>query len=164
MAMLRSFEPVIGTDPKILILGSMPGVASLEAAQYYAHPRNQFWPIMGELLHISWPQEYDRKIAELKQQPIILWDSLGACKRQGSLDSAIVDAQPNDVPGLLNENPGIKLIAFNGRASEQYFLRFFKKLDLKIQQLPLPSTSPANARYSYQQKLTAWQKLLEYLD
>ncbi len=168
MARVQSFDPVIGTNPRIVILGSMPGVASLEAVQYYAHPRNAFWPIMGELFGIDPAADYAIRIAALEQLPLILWDSLQACHRPGSLDSSIDDgsARANDFPWLLREYPDIRAIFCNGATSEKYFRK------LALPRLPdppgfelirLPSTSPANAGMNFDQKLEAWRRLLEFV-
>ena len=89
MALVHSFEPVIGNNPRVLILGSMPGIASLDAIQYYAHPRNAFWPIIADLFSIDINCEYPQRIEQVKQLPVILWDTIKACHREGSLDSNI---------------------------------------------------------------------------
>jgi TDG/mug DNA glycosylase family protein len=166
---VQSFAPIVGRHPRILILGSMPGVASLEAVQYYAHPRNAFWPIMGALFGFDHEVDYDSRIEEIRQLPIILWDSLQSCHRPGSLDSSIdVDtAQANDFAGLFQRFPQIRAIFFNGATSEKYFRR------LVLPELPaiddieltrLPSTSPAHAGMSFEQKLAAWRRILACLD
>ena len=169
MARVRSFEPVVGREPKIVILGSMPGVASLEAAQYYAHPRNAFWPIMGELFGIDPAADYAARIRQIEALPIILWDSLKDCHRPGSLDSAIDEgsAVANDFPWLLAQHPQVRAIFFNGAISEKYF----RKLALPVISKPydfdlvrMPSTSPAHAGKTFEQKLAAWRCLLDYLD
>ena len=169
MARVRSFEPIIGRRPRILILGSMPGVASLEAVQYYAHPRNAFWPIMSELFGIDHRADYATRVAELGKQPLILWDTLQACQRPGSLDSSIdvKTARANNFADLLQRFPGIRAILFNGATSEKYFrqlvlptLRTTSELTL----LRMPSTSPAHAGMSFEQKLGAWRQLLDFID
>ena len=168
MTRVQSFEPVIGTDPRLLILGSMPGVASLEAVQYYAHPRNAFWPIMGDLFAIDASADYSRRIAQISRLPIVLWDTLQSCIRPGSLDSAITrdSVLANDIPGLLREYTGIRAVACNGTTSANYFRKLvMPELDSGvIELLQMPSTSPANAGMTYQQKLDAWRKLLDFLD
>ena len=146
----------------------MPGVASLEAVQYYAHPRNAFWPIMAELFGIDPAADYSSRIDQIKTLPIILWDSLKACHRPGSLDSNIDtrSAQPNDFPGLLARHRGIRAICFNGAASEKYFHQLVMPQlgETGIEFIRLPSTSPANAGMSFQQKLDAWGRILDYID
>jgi len=147
----------------------MPGVASLEAAQYYAHPRNVFWRIIQELFDIDHRASYTWRVAQLSRQPLILWDTLQACRRPGSLDSniEISSVKANDFSSLLRRFPEIRAIAFNGATSEKYF----RKLVIPglpetpgLELLRMPSTSPANAGMSFEQKLAAWRGLLEYID
>jgi len=168
MSLIESFDPVIGESPRVLILGSMPGIISLDRQQYYAHPRNQFWAIMSELLGISWHDDYPARIRQLKKQPLILWDVLRTCQREGSLDSAIAakDLRANDIGGLLKRYQSISLIAFNGAASEKYFRRLLcKQLDTpeRLRLIRLPSTSPANAGKNFEQKLMEWRVIQRYL-
>ncbi len=169
MAQVRSFEPIIGHQPRVIILGSMPGVASLEAVQYYAHPRNAFWPIIGELFGFDHAVDYEARVRQIESLPIILWDSLKACHRPGSLDSNIDDesAEANDFPWLLQQHPRIRAVFFNGATSEKYFrklaLPLLPQIDA-IELIRMPSTSPANAGMSFEQKLAAWRRLLDYLD
>jgi len=169
MTRVQSFEPVIGSNPRVVILGSMPGVASLEAVQYYAHPRNAFWPIMGSLFGFDHEVDYEARIGEIQKLPIILWDSLQSCRRPGSLDSCIDmdSARANDFPGLLKRFPEIRAIFFNGATSEKYFRRLaLPKLPAidGIELLRLPSTSPAHAGMRFEQKLAAWRQILAHLD
>lgn len=168
MPFVESFAPVIGRNPRVLILGSMPGIASLEAQQYYAHPRNAFWPVMGEILAEQWADDYARRIEQLEKHPLALWDTLKACQREGSLDSAIQRDQlvANDIVGLLDAHPSLRLIAFNGAASEKYFRQTVaKKLpqDRAIDRIRLPSTSPAHASKNWRQKLQDWRAIEAYL-
>ena len=169
MARVRSFEPLVGRQPRILILGSMPGIASLQAVQYYAHPRNAFWPIMAELFGIDPTASYSQRVAELSRHPLILWDTLQACHRPGSLDSNIdaKTARANDFPGLLKRFPEIRAILFNGATAERYFKQLVlpnlpEKLELTL--LRMPSTSPAHAGMDFEQKLSAWRQLLDFID
>ena len=169
MDQVQSFEPVIGRRPRIIILGSMPGVASLEAVQYYAHPRNVFWPVMDELFAVDYKATYDFRISELAKLPLILWDTLQACYRPGSLDSNIdtSSAQANDFPALLRQFPEIRAIAFNGATSEKYFRKLVVPIlpgITDIELLRMPSTSPANAGMNFEQKLVAWRKILDFID
>ena len=168
MAAVQSFEPIIGSNPRVVILGSMPGVASLEAVQYYAHPRNVFWPIMAELFDIDPAQSYARRVRQLRRQPLILWDTLQACVRPGSLDASIDrnSVRANDFPALLEKFSGIRAIVFNGATSEQYFKRLVvPELGAApgIDLLRMPSTSPANAGMTFEKKLAAWRQILDYL-
>ena len=169
MTRVQSFAPIVGSRPRIVILGSMPGVASLEAVQYYAHPRNAFWPIMGRLFEFEHQVDYGERIAALEQLPIILWDSLQSCVRPGSLDSAIdiTTARANDFPGLFAEHAGIRAVFCNGAISEKYFRRLAlpaleDRFDFEL--VRLPSTSPANAGMKFEQKLAAWRRILDFLD
>jgi len=168
MALVHSFEPVVGQDPRIIILGSMPGVVSLQAAQYYANPRNAFWTIIAELFGIHIDCSYESRVAQVSQLPLILWDTLKACHREGSLDSKILKQQieANDIVGLVERHKGLRAIAFNGAASEKYFNQLEKprlSADHQIELIKLPSTSPANASMKFEQKLMAWRRLLEFL-
>ena len=169
MDQVQSFEPVIGRRPRIIILGSMPGVASLEAVQYYAHPRNAFWPIMAELFAIDHRASYLERIQQVTRLPLILWDTLQSCHRPGSLDSNI-DAnsvRANDFPRLLQRYSEIRAILFNGATSEKYFKQLVVPQLVEhhdIELLRMPSTSPAHAGMSFDQKLDAWRQLLEFID
>ena len=167
MPIVQSFDPVIGTHPKVLILGSMPGVASLEAQQYYAHPRNGFWPIMAELFDVEWASEYSARIEQLTHLPLILWDVLRSCRRQGSLDADICSSEfePNAIAELLQQYDSLRLIAFNGATSEKFFrqqvapdIPDLQRFDL----VRLPSTSPAHASMSLAQKLEEWRIIPTY--
>ena len=169
MPFIESFEPVIGTNPRVLILGSIPGIVSLQVQQYYAHPRNAFWSIMAQLFDVEWSDDYTSKIQQVKCFPVILWDTLKACHREGSLDSAITkdQLQANDIVGLLEQVPTIRLIAFNGAASEKYFKQTVASLltnDHQLDQIRLPSTSTAHASKNFQQKLGDWKVIKTYLD
>jgi len=168
-ARVQSFAPILGKHPRILILGSMPGIASLEAVQYYAHPRNVFWPIMADLFSIDAEADYAQRIAQISEVPVILWDTLKRCDRPGSLDSSIRrdTVEANDIPGLLVEHPGIRAVACNGATSANYFRRLVLPqiaAEIEIELLPMPSTSPANAGMTFAQKLAAWRRLLAYID
>jgi TDG/mug DNA glycosylase family protein len=166
---VQSFAPILGKHPRILILGSMPGIASLEAVQYYAHPRNIFWPIMADLFSIDAETDYARRIAQISEAPVILWDTLKRCERSGSLDASIKrdTVEVNDIPGLLSEFPGIRAVACNGATSANYFRKLVMpqiSAEIEIEMLPMPSTSPANAGMTFAQKLAAWRRLLAYID
>ena len=164
-ARIRGFAPVAAPGARILVLGTMPGVASLDAAQYYAHARNAFWPIMGELAGAHPALAYARRLAALEQAGIALWDVLAACERPGSLDAAIVpdSVVPNDIGALLARHRGIALIAFNGAPAEALFRRHIvlpERLAARVRLQRLPSTSPANAAWSPARKLAAWRAAL----
>ncbi|MCP3687969.1 MAG: DNA-deoxyinosine glycosylase [Gammaproteobacteria bacterium] len=169
MARVHSFEPVIGHAPRVLILGSIPSVASLKFVQYYANPRNAFWPVMAELFDIDIDCDYPNRIKQVSKLPIALWDTIKACHREGSLDSSIQKDQleANNIPVLLEEHPHIGLLAFNGAASEKYFNQLVKPVlpgGHELEFMRLPSTSPANAGMSFEQKLASWRQVLRYLE
>lgn len=161
-ARLQSFGAICGQNPRILILGSMPGVASLDAQQYYAHPRNRFWPVMATLLRCKLPPDYRARLHMLTSHRIALWDVLAECQRLGSLDSAIETAtqRPNRIPELLDLHPSIQLIATNGGHASRSFLRYFPNLRERASHQALPSTSPANARWQLPQLVDAWSVIL----
>jgi hypoxanthine-DNA glycosylase len=164
---LRSFAPVFRADARVLILGSMPGAASLAAAQYYAHPRNAFWPIMGALFDAGAELPYDVRLGRLLDAGIALWDVIGRCHRSGSLDSRIAadSVEPNDIAGLLAACPHIGHVFFNGGAAETAFRRHVRlAAGLRpLHRTRLPSTSPAHAARSLEAKLAAWQAVREAL-
>lgn len=159
---IYGFAPVVGENPRILILGSMPSVKSLEQTQYYGHPRNSFWRIQAALFDEEYTENYEERILRLKRHGIALWDSVYSCVRPGSLDSSITEAVPNDIARLLYENPSIGHIFFNGNASRQIFFRHHKQLK-DFPSTLLPSTSPAAAMYTFEQKLEQWRRIREFL-
>ena len=168
MPLVHSFEPIVGSNPRIVILGSMPGVVSLQAVQYYANPRNAFWAIIAELFGIDIDCSYQSRVDQISQLPLILWDTLKACHREGSLDSKILKQQieANNIAGLAEQYSGLRAIAFNGAASEKYFNQLEKHrlpASHQLELIKLPSTSPANASMNFDQKLSAWRQLLTYL-
>ena len=168
MTLVHSFEPIVGREPRIVILGSMPGVVSLQAVQYYANPRNVFWAIIAELFGIDMGCSYASRVRQISRLPLILWDTLKACHREGSLDSKILRQQieANDVAGLVEQHSSLRVIAFNGATSAKYFNQLEKHrlpTNHRLVLIKLPSTSPANATMNFEQKLAAWRKLLDYL-
>ena len=149
---VRGFPPEVGRQPRILILGSMPGTRSIEAGEYYAHPRNAFWRIMESLGFVRSGTAYKERIRELLHHGIALWDVLAQCERPGSLDSAIRPSSEiaNDILGLLRDHPSIRRILLNGGKAEQAFSRHIRPAldDTLLQRLlviRVPSTSPAHA-------------------
>lgn len=163
MTRLRCFAPVCDADATVLILGSMPGQASLAAEEYYAHPRNHFWTIMGELFGASPDLPYQARLSILRHSGIALWDVLGSCVRSGSLDADIEAGSmvANDFNDLFRRHRHIKQVFFNGAKAEQCFRKqVLPGLASKPPKLlRLPSTSPANAGLSYDGKLLAWRAL-----
>ncbi len=163
--LLKGFPPVSAKDARVLILGSMPGAASLQAHQYYAHPQNRFWPIMGELVGATPALPYAQRLLRLQQSGIALWDVFDRCERDGSLDSAIRDdtAQANDFIAFFGGHRGIRTVLFNGAKAESGFRRLagVQPDALGLQCVRLPSTSPANASTAPAVKLAAWREALE---
>jgi hypoxanthine-DNA glycosylase len=161
---VHSFPPVIDEHGKLLILGSMPGVVSLRAHQYYGHPRNHFWPILYELFAGRTPDaEYDLRLAFALEHRIALWDSIAACEREGSLDAAIKDVVPNEIPALLRRFPQVETIVCNGNKSFAELKKHHGKTP-EIENrtiLKLPSTSPVpTAQYrGFQDRLEAWKSI-----
>ncbi len=166
MARIHSFEPIEDSNAKVLILGSMPGSASLAAGQYYAHGQNAFWRIISHLLQFDLASPYEVRIQALKSARIALWDVLQSCMREGSLDAMIErDTQiANDFKTFLQTHKKITHIFFNGTKAEHYFMRHvLRDIDSgSINFLRLPSTSPAHAAMSFEHKLSAWQIILEH--
>ena len=161
MSEIQSFPPIADKNATILILGSIPGKASLEAGEYYAHPRNQFWRIIAELLHCEPLMDYPSKIQALLDAHIALWDVMQSCHRPGSLDAAIDKKSivTNDFKSFLTHHPHINHVFFNGATAEQAFRsRVLPNLAKPIRHLQrLPSTSPAHAAMSFQQKRDSWR-------
>lgn len=159
-AVVRSFAPIADARSRVLVLGSMPGVASLDADRYYAHPRNLFWPIMGALFGFDAALPYAERLVHLAAAGIALWDVAGECVRPGSLDARIAPGSvvPNDIAGLLTRHPGIVRICFNGATAESLFRRHvLPTLDAVPQLVRLPSTSPAHAAMGFDAKLSTWR-------
>ena len=162
MKKCKSFKPSIDNNSKILILGSMPGIKSLEEQQYYAHPQNRFWKVMGVVCNETNLSEYsyDLKLKTLLKNNIALWDTIKTCKRDGSLDSDIQNETPNDIKGLLKNYPNIKTICLNGNKSYSAFKKYFPDLFEQYSCHKMPSTSPANARYSLDILMREWTKIV----
>jgi len=165
MTRVESFPPIVSERSKLLILGSMPGDVSLKAGQYYAHPRNVFWHIMGELFGARPSLPYERKVEILQSVGVALWDALQTCSRPGSLDASITEEVANDFSTLFAKYPNITHVFFNGRKAEAAFRRH------TLPALPedqhffalLPSTSPAHAAMRLKTKVQAWSVVKEVL-
>lgn len=156
--LLSGFPPVMRADTQLLILGSFPGAASLAAGQYYAHPRNQFWRLLSAVLEediASLP--YELRLERLIAHHIGLWDVIAACERKGSLDASIRRAQTVDFSALQRGFPALRRIAFNGKTAGRFAPEFAKAgFETRV----LPSSSPANAQCSFEQKRVEWRALL----
>lgn len=158
-ARLQGLGPVADGATRLLVLGSFPGVASLAAQQYYGHPRNHFWPILAAIWGVDLPDmAYADRLAELHRRGLGLWDVHASCRREGSLDSAIEQAQPNDLPALVARCRRLRGIAHNGGESARA-MRVTGALGLPVYKLP--STSPANASWRFERKLAAWREVFE---
>lgn len=159
MPRLHSFPPVADEQATILILGSMPGKESLKQNQYYAHPQNAFWKIMGDLVGAHPTLPYQQRLSALTAAHIALWDVLKTCERQGSLDSNIQNETANDFASFFKNHPHITHVFFNGAKAEQSFKRsaLGKQKFPSLEFVRLPSTSPAHAGMRYAEKLLAWK-------
>jgi double-stranded uracil-DNA glycosylase len=164
-----SFAPVLPSRAHVLVLGSLPSVASLAQQQYYAHPRNAFWPIMAELLEFDASLAYAERVEQLRRQGVALWDVCHSAQRSGSLDTAIKarGLVANDIAGLLALQPSIRCVFLNGAAAATLFRRWVEPtLAPRFASLPrwtLPSTSPANATMTVRRKVREWSKICRYL-
>ena len=150
----RGLAPIWGANTRVLVLGSFPGAASLAAGQYYAHPRNHFWPLIGELLQVPLTElPYDRRVGSMLAAGLGLWDTIVACRREGSLDGAIRDPEWGDPRLALDCAPRLALVCFNGKTAARALPRW---RDAGLATLALPSTSPAYT-LPYAAKLAAWR-------
>jgi TDG/mug DNA glycosylase family protein len=168
--MITGFPPIAAKNAKILILGSVPGVASLEKQEYYAHPRNSFWNIIAQLTDSPPLENYQQKKAILIDNQMALWDVLKHCQREGSLDSSIQSQSivTNDFESFFNAHPLIRFVLFNGsKAEKEYNKRVLSVLSSKFDHLTyyrLPSTSPAMAQLSQPQKFQQWQTVMNQIN
>lgn len=162
MPRVRSFKPIEDGRAEILILGSMPGRASLAARQYYAHPQNAFWRIAAELLKFDRASPYARRVQALKAARIALWDVLQSCTREGSLDARIQNGIANDFNRFFRTHRRIRRVFFNGAKAEATFKRYVLSTlgGASLSYRRLPSTSPAHASMSPARKLRAWRAIL----
>lgn len=160
MARSDGFPPVARSDARILVLGSLPGQKSIAEQQYYAHPKNAFWPIMHELFDVE--GDYDKRCRQLVERRVAVWDVLGSSVRPGSMDSDIRmdSAEPNDFATFFKIHPAIEIVAFNGKKAEQMFSRFvpMRVVPPVTRCVGLPSTSPAYAAMPFSGKLSAWRR------
>lgn len=157
-ALLTGLAPVLDSATRILILGSFPGEASLAAQRYYAHPRNQFWPLLSAVLGedlVGLP--YERRLVRLQAHHIGLWDVIAVCEREGSLDTSIRRAQANDFAVLKHQCPDLMRACFNGKTSGKFEPQFAAA---GFETLVLPSSSPANAQRTFDQKLAIWKNII----
>jgi hypoxanthine-DNA glycosylase len=157
--------PIVDANTRVLIVGSMPGVRSLEKQQYYGNERNHFWGIISKLLHVSIPATYEEKIALVQQHQIGLWDVIRTCERKGSLDATIQNAEVNDFATFFMQYPNIQCILFNGTKAYDVFKKKvgFDALAGK-DYFKMPSTSPIPGRniQTFEQKVESWRIAMEY--
>jgi len=166
---ITGFPPVVAPEAQVLILGSMPGKASLDVSQYYAHPRNAFWPIICLLFNEPRQLSYDERLLLVQKNKMALWDVMRHCEREGSLDSAIEQSTvvANDFVGFLTDNASIRYLFFNGAQAEASFKRqvtpHLSAHGIKLEMVRLPSTSPAHAAMSFEEKLAQWQQVRDVI-
>lgn len=162
MVICKSFSPNINENSEILILGSMPGIKSLEYQEYYAHPQNRFWKVIGKCCNFENLHElsYSNKLQILLDNKIALWDVIESCQRTGSLDSNIKSEKPNNITALLKKFH-IRKICLNGNKSYNAFKKYFPELLIKYNCIKLPSTSPANAKFKLEDLYVQWNKAIK---
>lgn len=163
MSLLQGFPAVLGKKPRLIILGSMPSVQSLQEHQYYANPRNLFWPFMADIFGFDPALDYAQRCQYVASQHVAIWDVVATCRRRGSLDSNIEKESlvANDFVTLFADQPQLKSVLFNGQAAAKIFktnvLPKLLKANLVIDSQVLPSTSPANASQKREHKFLRWQ-------
>lgn len=160
----RSFPPVVDRNTRVLILGSLPGEASLAATQYYAHPRNAFWRLLETVLDaplVALP--YDDRLEVLRSRGVGLWDVIAEAERRGSLDAAILNPASNDLLALIESLPALRMVAFNGGTAAKLGSRLLSSVADRLELIALPSSSPAHAARSFAEKSEAWSVLRDWL-
>lgn len=155
-----SFEPISNSETTILILGTAPGDKSIELGEYYGHPRNRFWKIISALTENDLPVTYTDKKTLLKKEGIGIWDVAHTVIRKGSLDNAIKSEEPNDLDDFIKEHTKLKIIGFNGQKAEKLFDKYFDRKD-NLTYISLPSTSPANTGFDFDEICEEWTKIIE---
>ncbi len=157
--LLDGLAPVVSRRTRLVVLGSFPGEASLRAQQYYGHPRNHFWPLLGAIWGVDLAAlPYAERLTAIDRRGVGLWDVHARCRRAGSLDTSIRDAEGNDLARLVALAPKLALVAHNGGESARASRRVEA---LGLPALRLPSSSPANASWSFERKLAAWRAAFE---
>ncbi|MEN6517361.1 MAG: DNA-deoxyinosine glycosylase [Methanospirillum sp.] len=162
--LLAGFTPEAGPYPAVLVLGSFPSVIARRERAYYANPHNHFWPIVEALFGIPLTLSYRERVAALNERGIALWDTVDACRQEGSMDHTIRDPVLADVAGWLAAHPSVRLVAVNGRTAERFLKRALRGRAVapSVRIAVLPSTSPANAGTRFQEKVCSWSVLREY--
>lgn len=164
MTFKRSFAPVVDARTRVLVLGSLPGEASLAQAQYYAHRQNRFWHLIGDVIGEPLPaMEYEARLRALLAHRVGLWDVIAQAKREGSLDSRIRDHAANDLAALVGTLPDLAAVAFNGGTAAKIGMQALAESPMRLDFVKLPSSSPAYAAVPYAEKLRAWEALRKWL-
>jgi len=157
-----SFPPVVAPDTRVLILGSLPGEASLAAARYYAHPQNQFWRLIGSAIGVALQLlDYEERLATLLGARVGVWDTVASARREGSLDASLREVEAAALGDLVATLPALRAVGFNGATAARLGRRALGATPLAL--LDLPSSSPANARLSFADKAEIWGRLREFL-
>lgn len=157
-----SFPPVVAPDTRVLILGSLPGEASLAAARYYAHPQNQFWRLIGSVIGVDLPLlDYEERLATLLGARVGVWDTVASARREGSLDASLREVEAAALGDLVATLPALRAVGFNGATAARLGRRALGATPLAL--LDLPSSSPANARLSFADKAESWGRLRDFL-
>jgi hypoxanthine-DNA glycosylase len=165
MTRKSGFPPVVDASTRVLILGSLPGEASLAAGQYYGNPRNAFWRLMEGVLDAPLVAlTYEARLAALLSRGVGLWDVIAEAERPGSLDAAIRDPAANDLVALVQTLPALRAVAFNGGTAAKLGGRLLAPVADRLALLPLPSSSPAHAARSFDEKLELWGAIKTWLD
>jgi len=151
------FEPIVFKESQTLILGSFPSLKSFEQEFYYAHPKNQFWPLLSAIYQMK-ADAKEEKVALLESAKIALWDVVASCERTNSADSNLKNSSPNDIAALLTKYPNIKRVFFTGRTAEKLYKKHF--CDLPLPSMLLPSPSSAYAAIKFEQKLCIWRSAI----
>ncbi|MBV9016437.1 MAG: DNA-deoxyinosine glycosylase [Alphaproteobacteria bacterium] len=158
----RSFPPIIDARARLLVLGTLPGEESLRRGEYYAHPRNLFWPIVFALFGETPPPLYADRVGLMQERRLAVWDVCASAQRVASADTSIAGEMPNAIDALLDTHPGIGAVAFNGSGAQRLYDRHFPRRP-ELRYFALPSTSPAHARLRFHDKLARWNVLREVL-
>ena len=157
-----AFPPIVARDTRVLILGSLPGEASLAAGRYYAHPQNQFWRLIGSVIGVDLPLlDYEERLATLLGARVGVWDTVASARREGSLDASLREVEAAALGDLVATLPALRAVGFNGATAARLGRRALGATPLAL--LDLPSSSPANARLSFADKAEIWGRLREFL-
>ncbi|REE57409.1 G/U mismatch-specific uracil-DNA glycosylase [Paenibacillus taihuensis] len=164
---VHSFPPMVSGSPTILILGSMPGEASIAMNQYYGNPRNHMWRVLYGLFEREPDEAYEDRLSFAASHGIAMWDVIASCEREGSLDANIRAEVPNDLPGLVKEHPTIRCLVFNGTKSNDTFKKYFRDdktfEGLTLMKLPSTSPIPTKTMRGTADRIEAWKAILPFL-